>query len=148
MSKETRKINDLEEDTFLRPIPSTVAPPPPAEAFLPMLQGAATNKFRATATRNIIIDRNGNATIEQEGFKAFFRDYAKLKGGLTTGAKKMLDAGALQLTALNHFRAKQGQPVNTAVAIALEEYGRMRGYDITPRQTSTPEEEEAAFSTP
>jgi hypothetical protein len=143
MSEEVRKINGLEEENFLHPIPSSAAPPPPSEAFLPMLQGAATNKIRATATRNIVIDRNGNATIEQEGFKAFFRDYARLKGGLTTGAKKMLDAGALQLTTLNHFRAKQGQPVNTAISISLDEYGRLRGYDVTPRQTSTPEEEEA-----
>ena len=132
-----------EESTFLQPIAGSVVAPPPAEAFLPMVQGAATNRFRATATKSIVIDRNGNAMIEEEGFKAFFKDYAKLKGGLSVGAKKLLDAGALALTAQNHFRAKQGQHINTAVAIALEEYGRLRGFNITPRQTSTPEEEEA-----
>ena len=145
MSEEKRlSLKGLEEEsTFLQPIAGSVVAPPPAEAFLPMVQGAATNRFRATATKSIVIDRNGNAMIEEEGFKAFFKDYAKLKGGLSVGAKKLLDAGALALTAQNHFRAKQGQHINTAVAIALEEYGRLRGFDITPRQTSTPEEEEA-----
>ena len=145
MSEEKRLIPKglEEENSFLQPIAGTVIAPPAAEAFLPMVQGAATNRFRATATKNIVIDRNGNAMIEEEGFKAFFKDYAKLKGGLSVGAKKMLDAGALALTAQNHFRAKQGQHINTAVSIALEEYGRLRGFDITPRQTSTPEEEEA-----
>lgn len=145
MSEEKRlSLKGLEEESaFLQPIAGSVVAPPPAEAYLPMVQGAATNRFRATATKNIVIDRNGNAMIEEEGFKAFFKDYAKLKGGLSVGAKKMLDAGALALTAQNHFRAKQGQHINTAVAIVLEEYGRLRGYDITPRQTSTPEEEEA-----
>ena len=144
MSEERKAIISLEEEsTYLQPLTRNIAPPPPVEAFLPMVQGAATNKFRATATKNIVIDRNGNATIEEEGFKAFMKDYSRLKGGLSTGAKKMLDAGALQLTALNNFRARQGQPINTAVSIALEEYGLMRGHDITPRMTSTPEEAEA-----
>lgn len=137
-------LTGLEEDnTYLQPIGQTIAPPSPDSSFLPMVQGAATNRLRVAATKNIVIDRNGNATIEEEGFKAFMRDYAKLKGGLSTGAKKMLDAGALELTAANHFRAKQGQAINTAVSIPLEEYGLKRGYDITPRITSTPEEEEA-----
>lgn len=137
-------LTGLEEDkTYLQPIGQTIAPPTPDSSFLPMVQGAATNKLRLTSTRNIVLDRNGNATIEEEGFKAFMRDYGKLKGGLSVGAKKMLDAGALALTAQNHFRPKAGQTINTAVAISLEEYGRMRGYDIAPRTTSTPEEEEA-----
>lgn len=145
MSEEKRLIpKDLEEESaFLQPIARSVIAPPAAEAYLPMVQGAATNRFRATATKNIILDRNGNATIEEEGFKAFMQDYSKLKGGLSTGAKKMLDVGAIQLTTLNHFRAKAGHPLNTAVSIALEEYGLMRGYDIATRTTSTPEEAEA-----
>lgn len=112
-------------------------------AFLQMLQGTATNRFRATATKNIAIDRNGNAMIEEEGFKAFFKGYAKLKGGLSVGAKKLLDMGSIKLANNNHYRAEKGLPINTAVSIPLEEYGRMRGFDITPRQTSTPEEGEA-----
>lgn len=112
-------------------------------AFLQMLQGTATNRFRATATKNIVIDRNGNATIEEEGFKAFFKGYAKLKGGLSVGAKKLLDMGSIKLANNNHYRAEKGLPIDTAVSIPLEEYGRMRGFDITPRQTSTPEDKEA-----
>lgn len=131
-----------EESSFLQPIAETVIAPPAPEAFLPMVQGTATNRLRATATKNLVIDRNGNATIEENGFRAFFKDYAKLKQGLSVGAKKMLDMGALALTAENHFRPKQGQSINTAVAISLEEYGRLRGFDITPRQTSTQEEKE------
>lgn len=125
------------------PIPITEEAPKPSTGFSMMVQGTATNRLRVTATRNIKIDRNGNATIEEEGFKAFFRDYAKLKGGLSTGVKKMLDAGALQLTKNNHFRLKEGQKIDTAVAIPLEEYGRMRGYDLTPRKTATEAEAEA-----
>ena len=145
MSEVKRIIpKDLkEESSFIPPITGSATAPLPSETYLPMVQGAATNRFRATATKNIVIDRNGNATIEEEGFKAFIKGYTNLKGGLSVGAKKMLDAGALALTAQNHFRAKQGQHINTAIAIPLEEYGRMRGYDLTPRQTSTPEEEEA-----
>lgn len=144
MSEEEKALfTRLEEGIFVKPIPTTITPPPPSEAFLPMVQGAATNKLRLTSTRNIVLDRNGNATIEAEGFKAFMRDYGKLKGGLNTGAKKLLDAGALQLTAQNHFRPKKEEAINTSVSISLEEYGLLRGYDITPRTTSTQEEEEA-----
>lgn len=144
MSEEKKAIvTNLEEGMFADPIPNTTTPPQPAAAYHPMVQGAATNKLRLTSTRNIVLDRNGNATIEEEGFKAFMRDYGKQKGGLSTGAKKLLDAGALQLTEKNHFRANNGQPIDTAVSISLEEYGKMRGYDLAPRKTSTPEEAEA-----
>lgn len=115
----------------------------PAPQFSPMVQGTATNKFRTTATKNIVIDRNGNGTIEQEGFKAFMKDYSRLKGGLTTGAKKLLDAGAIELTNSNHYRAKPEQAINTTVSISLEKYGILRGYEISPRTTETPEEETA-----
>lgn len=128
---------------FLQPISKPVAEPEISERFLPMVQGTGTNRFRGAATKNIKLDRNGNATIEEEGFKAFVKGYSSLKGGLSTGAKKMLDAGALKLTTNNHFRTKEGQPLDTAVAITLEEYGRMRGYDLTPRPTTTPEQAEA-----
>lgn len=143
MTDKREELTIIEEAPFLQPIARPITPPQPVETFFPMVQGTATNRLRATATKNIVIDRNGNATIEEEGFKAFFRDYAKLKGGLSTGAKKMLDAGALLLTSANHFRAKEGQHISTGVSIALEEYGRMRGYDLTPRRTKTKEEEEA-----
>lgn len=144
MSEERKAIVGMEEEApYLQPIARTITPPPPAEAFLSMVQGAATNRLRVAATKNIVIDRNGNATIEEEGFKAFMRDYGKLKGGLNTGAKKLLDAGAIELTAVNHFRPKAGQHINTAVSIPLEQYGLNRGYDLTPRTTSTPEEAEA-----
>lgn len=136
-------LTGLEEKIFVKPIPTTSAPLPLEDAFPKMVQGAATNKLRLTSNRNIVLDRNGNATIEEEGFKAFFRDYSTLKGGLTTGAKKMLDVGAVQLTKQNHFPTKAGQKLNTSVSISLEKYGEMRGYDITPRTTSTPEEEQA-----
>ena len=138
-----RLENALPAEQFLTPVLAQEATPKPSEDFLPMVQGTATNRFRATATKNIVLDRNGNATIEEEGFKAFIRDYAKLKGGLSTGAKKMLDIGSVLLTKNNHFRAKEGQPIETAVSIPLEEYGRMRGYDLTPRKTTTEAEAEA-----
>lgn len=128
---------------YLQPIPKPLTEPETRESFLPMVQGTGTNRFRGAATKNIRLDRNGNAIIEEEGFKAFMKGYTSIKGGLSTGAKKMLDAGALELTANNHFRAKEGQPLETAVAIPLEEYGRMRGYDLTPRPTTTPEQAEA-----
>ena len=64
-------LTGLEEDnTYLQPIGQTIAPPSPDSSFLPMVQGAATNRLRVAATKNIVIDRNGNATIEEEGFKA------------------------------------------------------------------------------
>lgn len=138
-----KAIAGIENNAFLTPIPSVVATPPPTEAYLPMLQGTATNRLRATARNNLVFDRNGNAVIEQAGFKAFMKDYAKQKGGLTTGAKKLLDLGSFQLTELNHYRQNAGQPLTTAVSISLEEYGRMRGYDLTPRPTETPEEIQA-----
>ena len=142
--KQELTVKGLEEErVFLPPISGGASHALSAESFLPMVQGTATNKFRVTATKNLVIDRNGNAIIEEEGFKAFFRGYSTLKGGLTVGAKKMLDLGALALTAQNHFRAKQGQSIDTAVSISLEEYGLKRGYDLTPRKTSTKEEEEA-----
>lgn len=112
-------------------------------AYLVMAQAVATNKLRLTASRNIVLDCDGNATIEEKGFKAFMRDYSKLKCGLSTGAKKLLDAGAIQLAKQNHFRAKQDASIKTAISISLEKYGEMRGYDITPRMTSTPEEADA-----
>lgn len=132
------------QSSFLQPIDQEQRQPITVEEpFLPMVQGTATNRFRATATKNLVLDMNGNATIEEEGFKAFFRDYSKLKVGLGTGAKKLLDAGTLILTRNNHYRPAEGQPLDTAVSISLEEYGRMRGYDLTPRKTTTDEEKTA-----
>lgn len=126
---------------FLKPVAQPVQLPAEAPHFEKMLQGTATNRLRLTATRNIVIDPvTGNAVIEEEGFKAFFKDYTALKGGLSAGAKKLLDAGALKLTENNHFRAKNGSGIETAVSISLEEYGTLRGYDLTERPTSTPEE--------
>lgn len=145
MSEEKRNITELAEGSacFLPPIRNV--PPPPAlfESYLPMLQGTATNNIRLAATKDIKIDRNGNATLEEAGFKAFMQGYAQLKGGLNTGAKKLLDLASLYLTTVNHYRQKEGRQVTTTVSISLEDYGRLRGYDLTPRMTSTPEEEEA-----
>ena len=136
-------LNDLQQ-TPLQPIGRELTPPSStAPRFSPMLQGTATNQFRLTATKNIVIDRNGNATIDNKGFKAFMKGYTQLKGGLNIGAKKLLDIGSMKLATNNHFRSKEGQRLETSVAISLEEYGRMRGYDLVPRKTTTPEEEEA-----
>ena len=138
-----KAIAGIENNAFLTPIPSVVTTPPPTEAYLPMLQGTATNRLRATSRNNLVFDHNGNAVIEQEGFKAFMQGYAQQKSGLTAGAMKLLDIGCFQLTGMNHYRQRQGQPLTTAVSISLEEYGRLREYDIDPRPAETPEEIQA-----
>lgn len=138
-----RKALTMSAGEFLQPISKPVTEPEISERFIPMVQGTATNRLRLASTKDIRIDRNGNAIIEEEGFKAFMEGYAGLKSGLNTGAKKLLDAGAIELTKNNHYRPREGQPLETGVFIPLEEYGSKRGYDLTPRQTETPEEAEA-----
>ena len=58
---------------YLQPIPKPLTEPETRESFLPMVQGTGTNRFRGAATKNIRLDRNGNAIIEEEGFKAFMK---------------------------------------------------------------------------
>jgi len=127
---------------FMKPVSQTLPLPLPEEpSFKKTLQGTAMNRLRLTATRNIVINlATGNAVIEEEGFKALFKDYTALKGGLTAGAKKLLDAGVFKLTENNHFRATAGSKLQTLASISLEEYGALRGYDLAERPTSSPEE--------
>lgn len=118
-------------------------------SLVPMLNGTATNRLALTATRDISIDAiTGNATIEQEGFKAFFADYSKLKGGLQTSTSKLLDALAIELTRINSYRPPEGAAIKTLVSIPLDEYiaRTPAGKDLAPRETHTPEEAAAERS--
>lgn len=110
-----------------------------------MLNGTPTNRLALTATRNISIDTiTGNATIEQEGFKAFFEGYTKLKGRLQDSTCKLLDVLSIELTRINNYRPSEGAAIKTLVSIPLEEYiaRSPMGKDLARRETHTPEEAE------
>ena len=110
-----------------------------------MLNGTPTNRLALTATRNISIDViTGNATIEQEGFKAFFAGYTALKGGLQDSTCKLLDALCIELTRINSYRPPEGAAIKNLVSIPLDKYiaRSPMGKNLTHRETHTPEEAE------
>lgn len=112
--------------------------------YATMTQAPLVNNFRLlSASPEIDIMRTGSAYISKasdKDFKAFIDDYTLIKKGLPTGAKKMLDTGCILLSNNGTRRAEEGSTIPTVVFISLEEYARSRGFDITPRSTSTPEE--------
>ena len=77
--------------------------------FVPLLNGTATNAFsiigrKAKPTRiNPLADNE--ATIENGDFKVFIEKYSNKKT-LKVGVVKLLDILAVELTKLNHDRAK------------------------------------------
>lgn len=126
--------------SYLQPLPSqAVAQETQEESYYPMLQNTGTNKFRLSTLDGAKMDKYGNLTVEQEDFKLFLRNEPKL----STGAKKLFDLGCVKITEQNNYRAAEGQPLKTGAVISLKEYGRRRGYDLTERETTTPEEKQA-----
>lgn len=115
--------------------------------YVKMLQGVGVNALRAASNSQIQRTHKGVAFLQQDTLTVTFDSYDKLKRGLTTGAKKLLDMGSIRLAQLNNYAGAapslSTDRIKTSVSIPLEEYGRLRGYDVQPRATSTPEEAEA-----
>lgn len=106
--------------------------------YVNMLQGVGVNALRAASAKQIQLTGKDTAVLQQFPVTVVFDSYSKLKSGLPDGAKKLLDIGSIRLSAENHYRSDP--PYITSVSFTLEEYCTLRGIDIAPRSTSTPEE--------
>ncbi|HFU3698020.1 TPA: RepB family plasmid replication initiator protein [Streptococcus suis] len=107
-------------------IPETViAKPLENPSFAPMLNGTATNTLaiigrNAEPTRiNPLADNE--ATIENGDVKVFIEKYSNKKS-LKVGVVKLLDLLAVELTKLNHYRAKDPDTLQTTVTFSLDDY--------------------------
>ncbi|WP_332060223.1 RepB family plasmid replication initiator protein [Streptococcus canis] len=107
-------------------IPETVVTKPLENpSFAPMLNGTATNALaiigrNAEPTRiNPLADNE--ATIENGDFKVFIEKYSNKKS-LKVGVVKLLDLLAVELTKLNHYRAKDPNTLQTTVTFSLDDY--------------------------
>ena len=109
--------------------------------YVNMLQGVGVNSVRAASGKQMQRTNKGTAVLQQHPLTITFDSYDQLKGGLSTGAKKLLDMGSIKLARENHYR--DTQHMVTTVTIPLEEYCTLRGFDIVRRPTMTPEEEAA-----
>ena len=107
-------------------IPQTVITNPlVTPKFAPMLNGTATNAL-ATIGRNVEPTRinplaDNEATIENGDFKVFIEKYSNKKS-LKVGVVKLLDLLAVELTKLNHYRAKDPNTLQTTVTFSLDDY--------------------------
>ena len=111
-------------------------------AYLPMLNGAASNEFMQTTTKGLRADDfTKNATITtKDGHKITFERFDKLQGLLSTSAKKILDTALLYLTSGNFYRGNLNS-ITPTVEIPLIEYGEACGYQLTRQTMATPEEQ-------
>ena len=93
--------------------------------FAPMLNGTATNTL-AVIGRNAEPTRinplaDNEATIENGDVKVFIEKYSNKKS-LKVGVVKLLDLLAVELTKLNHYRAKDPDTLQTTVTFSLDDY--------------------------
>ena len=109
-----------------------------SDLYVSMYQGVGVNALRAASAKQIQRTGKDAAILQQFPVTIVFDSYSKLKSGLPDGAKKLLDIGSIRLSAENHHRSDP--PYITSVSFTLEEYCTLRGIDIAPRSTSTPEE--------
>lgn len=116
----------LEPNKKLNSVPDTVvAPELTSPYFVPMLNGTATNKLaiigRNTEPTRINPLADNEATIENGDFKVFIEKYSDEKN-LKVGVIKLLDLLAVELTKVNHYRAKEPTTLQTTVTISLDDY--------------------------
>ena len=116
----------LEPKKKLDFVPNTIVTPELTNSrFTPMLNGTATNAF-ASIGRNAEPTRinqlaDNEATIEHGDFKVFIEKYSNKKS-LKVGVVKLLDILAVELTKLNHYRAKDPTKLQTTVTLSLNAY--------------------------
>lgn len=109
-------------------------------AYLPALNGSPVNELISVSTRGLQADSfTKNATITtKDGHKITIEHFDKLQGILSTPAKKIIDTALVYLANNNYYR---GSSINPTVEIPLVEYGEACGYQLTPRDMATPEEQ-------
>lgn len=109
----------------------------PNSKYIPMLNSPVTNALARTSYgQQDITPVRGNpsvGTVTSGELKIFIDGYEKKTGVLRTSTKKLLDTGAMQLT------ANAGK---TTVTFSLKDYARYKGYDVDERPTDTPAEAE------
>ena len=91
-----------------------------------MLNGTATNKLatigrKTKPTRRINPLTDNEATIENGDFKVFIEKYSNKKT-LKVSVVKLLDILSVELTKLNHYRAKDPNKLKRTVTFSLDDY--------------------------
>ncbi|HFI0131812.1 TPA: replication initiation protein [Streptococcus suis] len=120
MARTIRKIIDP-----LKNYQSFEVPEFEGKSFSPMLNGTATNAL-ATIGRNAEPTRinplaDNEATIENGDFKVFIEKYSNKKS-LKVSAVKLLDLLVVELTKINHYKAKDPDTLRTTVTFSLDDY--------------------------
>lgn len=113
-------------------------------AYLPMLNGTASNEFMQISTKGITPDQFTKKAIisTKNGHKFSIENFDKLQGILGTPSRKLLDTAILYLTDKNYYRGNPNT-ISPTVEIPLKEYGEACGYSLTPNTMNTPEEQTA-----
>lgn len=124
-------------------MPKKATPPPPVlqtsltpqlseeeeSGYLKILQGNPTNELtRMAGKRNAVeLNLNDRATIKEGALTVFIEQYSSLAGGLKPSTMKLLHAGVLQLTTLNHYGEQRPERIKNTVRFTLDEYMELRG---------------------
>lgn len=120
MARTIRKIIDP-----LKNYQSFEVPEFEGKSFSPMLNGTATNAL-ATIGRSAEPTRinplaDNEATIENGDFKVFIEKYSNKKS-LKVSVVKLLDLLVVELTKINHYKAKDPDTLRTTVTFSLDDY--------------------------
>ena len=115
-----------------------------ANAFLPMLNGEPTNELMKMSTKGLKADGFTKKVTftNDDGHKFTIENFDKLMGQLGTPARKIIDASVAYLTNVNYYRGRSDR-VNPTVEIPLKDYGEACGYNLTPQEMPTKQEQAA-----
>lgn len=113
---------------------------PKNENCTPMYQGTATNRLAVVDTKKINVTKmSERAVLQEQDFEIFFDNYVNLKAGLRVSTQKLLNASIIEFTKANSYKSEK---LKLEVKIPLVDYVKKLGYDLTPKQCKTEEEEE------
>lgn len=112
------------------------------QSFLPMLHGKATDAMARMSSREAQINPiTGTATIDSGEVKLAIKRFSDLQGTLGINTHKLLSVGISNFTASNDVSGHKA--IEHKVSIAFKDYAIRCGFDLTERETNTPEEAEA-----
>lgn len=130
-------------DTRLVPILIPTGQTPQQEEeqrYLPVLHGKATDALATMSSRGIKKNPLSNEySITSREVKLVLRDFEKLQGTLGINQHKLLSVGIASFAKQNTVGSIPSQGMNYRVAFSLRDFGLACGYDLTERDTDSPE---------
>ena len=115
------------------------------EPYKKIMQGTPQLMMLSASTKGVKADAITNtATLHISGRGDIqITEVSQVSGELGVSTRKIFDAACARLAAVNPYKPPAGATVQNVVYISLEEYAKANGYDVTPRQCSTPAELDA-----